>query len=443
MKVDVAIINGTIVTMDSNYTIVPKGFVLIRDKKIYSIGPMEEFPTNDYSEIIDVDNHLIMPGFINTHTHLPMVLLRGLGENLALHDWLTLIWKYEAKLTTEDFYLGTIIAGLESIRSGVTCVHDMYLDEFPIGKACEDLGLRAVLSYGMIDLFADNQIEKRESELNITKQLLKKWPAENDLITITIGPHAPFTNSPEILLESTKLARKYNVPIHIHIAETKKEKKDFEAKHGKTSVQYLEDLGFFEGVNVIAAHCVWVTDNDLAIFKKRNVKVAHNPASNMKIGSGIAPIPKMLEAGIPVGLGTDGAASNDNLSMLNDLRLVPYIQKGMHLDPTLISSKEVVSMATIDGARVLGMEDRIGSLEPNKLADMIVFDLNDVNITPSSNPYSLIVYSLKEYNLKHVLINGKFVYKDKKFIDPKKVKRDISSFKKLVDNLNKRVKRNG
>jgi len=442
MKTDIAIINGTIVTMDSDYTVLSKGFLLIRNNKIFNMGPMEKFPADDCSEIIDADNHLIMPGFVNTHTHLPMVLLRGLGENLALHDWLDLIWKYEAKLTTEDFYLGTIIAGLELIRSGVTCVHDMYLDEFPIGKGCEDLGLRAVLSYGMIDLFADNQKEKRKSELSITKRLLEKWPAENDLITITIGPHAPFTNSPEILLESNKMARKYNVPIHIHIAETKREKKDFEAKHGKTSVQYLEDLGFFEGVDVIAAHCVWITDDDLAIFKKRNIKVVHNPASNMKIGSGVAPIPKMLKAGITVGLGTDGAASNDNLSMLNDLRLVPFIQKGMHLDPTLISSREVVSMATINGAKVLGMEDRIGSLEAGKLADIIIFDLNDVNITPSSNPYSLIVYSLKEYNLRHVVINGKFIYKDKNFIDPEKIKGYISLFREIVENLNKRVQKN-
>jgi len=426
--------------MDTNSNIIENGFLLIKEKKIFALGSMREYPDGTYGEIVDAKNHLVMPGFVNTHTHLPMVILRGIAEDLVLHKWLDLIWKYEAKLGADDFYLGTIIACLESIRSGVTCVHDMYLDEFPIAKACIDTGMRAVLSYGMIDLFADNKVKKRESELKITKDLLNTYPKENELITISIAPHAPYTNTPEMLLASKDLAIKYNVPIHIHIAETKKELDDFKKEYEKSPVQYLEDLGFFEGVNIIAAHSIWLSDEDIEIFKKRGVRVTHNPASNMKLGSGVARISEMQKAGILVGLGTDGAASNNNLSMLSDMRLMAFLQKVTHLDPEVLTSYDVVRMATIDGAKILGLEDKIGSLEVGKYADIVIFDLNDVNITPASNYYSTIVYSLKEYNIDHVIINGKILYKNKSFIDPSKVKSYIESFQNLIRDLPQRLR---
>ncbi|MHA1975245.1 MAG: amidohydrolase [Candidatus Hodarchaeales archaeon] len=439
MDADIAIKNGTIITMDNNARIIENGFLLIKDKKILALGPMEEFPEGTYNEILNAGNHLVLPGFVNTHTHLPMVILRGIAEDLVLHKWLELIWKYEAKLGADDFYLGTIIACLESIRSGVTCVHDMYLDEFPIAKACIDTGMRAVLSYGMIDLFADDNAKKRESELAITKKLLNTYPKENELITISIAPHAPYTNTAEMLLASRDLAIEYNVPIHIHLAETKKEFDDFKKEHNKTPVQYLESLGFFDNVNVITAHSIWLSEEDIEILKNRGVRVTHNPASNMKLGSGIAKISEMQKAGILIGLGTDGAASNNNLSMLSDMRLMAFLQKVSHLDPEVLTSYDVVRMATIDGAKILGLGNKIGSLEEGKYADIVVYDLNDVNITPASNYYSTIVYSLKEYNIDHVILNGKILYKNKSFINPSKVESYIKSFQDFIRDLPKRL----
>jgi 5-methylthioadenosine/S-adenosylhomocysteine deaminase len=439
LDADIVIKNATILTMNADSQIHLKGYLLIKGQKIISVGDMVDFPKGDHKEVIDAKGKIILPGFVNTHTHLSMVLFRGLSEDTKLQDWLSHIWKYEGYLSKTDCYEGAYIACMESIRSGVTCIHDMYFYEDEIAKACQEAGIRAVLSYGIIDKFAEDVETRREEELKKTEDFIQKWHKKNDLISVSVAPHAPNTCTPKTLLKSRELAKKYDCPIHIHIAETKEEKKEIEKEHHKGVVKYLEDLGFLDDSHTIGAHCVWLDDEEIKIFKEKNIKVAHNPSSNMKLASGLARIPEMLEKDIIVGLGTDGAGSNNNLSILMEMRLAGLIQKGFHRNAELLPALKIVQMATIDGAKVLGLEEDIGSLEVGKSADICIFDLMDINVHPYTNIYSTVVYSLKEYNLEHVLINGKFVYKNKDFIDKQLIRNHMNRFKHSFKALQNRV----
>ena len=439
MEADIAITNAIVLTMKSNLQIFQRGYLLIKEGKIFSIGEMDDFPRGNYNEIIEAKGKIVLPGFVNTHTHLPMVLFRGLAEDMNLQEWLTLIWKYESHLSKTDCYEGAYIACMESIRSGVTCIHDMYFYEDEIAKACKEAGIRAVLSYGIIDKFAEDIQVKREEELKKTEEFIQKWHNKYDLISVSIGPHSPQTCTPDTLIQSKELAKNYGCPVHIHIAETEKEKEEIFSEYNKSIVKYLEDLGFFHDSHTIGAHCVWLEEEDISILKRRDVRVAHNPSSNMKLASGLAKIPELIKNNIPVGLGTDGAGSNNNLSILQEMRLAGLVQKGFHRNAELLPAHKIVQMATIDGAKVLGLENKIGSLEEGKAADICIFDLTDVNIHPYMDIYSTIVYSLREYNLTDVLINGQFVYKNKDYIKKDLLQDHLSRFRESFKQLHNKA----
>ncbi len=394
--VDISIKNGRILT--------PKGFVegslLIEDGIITSIGEKE-----GAEHVIDAKGNIVMPGLINAHTHLGMTLFRGYADDLPLKEWLTEhIWPIEAKLTEDDVYAGTLLGCLEMIKSGTTAFADMYIRMNGAAKAVEESGLRGVLSYGMIELGDE---ERGEKELKIGKEFVKKWNGtSNGRITAMYGPHAPNTCSSEFLMYVREHADEDKVGIHIHASETKAEVEQIKAQCGMSSVKLLDSLNFL-GPDVLAAHCIWLSPEDIQILKKKDVKIAHNPTSNMKLASGIAPVPELLEAGITVGLGTDGCASNNTLDMFYEMKMAALLNKVRKLDPTTIPAPKAVEMATVNGARSVGLDT--GVIAEGKKADIIIVDMNKPHLTPRHDLISHLVYCTKGSDVSTTIVDGKIL----------------------------------
>ncbi|MTI94291.1 MAG: amidohydrolase [Firmicutes bacterium] len=365
-------------------------------------APLE--PEHTYDRVLDCSRHLALAGFINTHGHAAMTLLRGVGSDLPLQEWLEQwMWPLEAKLTEDDVYWGTMLAILEMLKSGTTTFTDMYFFEDAVARAVEESGIRAVLSRGLVGLGPDTLKKFDESV-----EFARTWHgAANGRITTMLGPHAPYTNTPESLGQVIAAARDLKLPLQIHLCETRKEVEDSLADYGKTPVEYVHDLGLFE-VPVLAAHCVHVSERDIQLLADYDVRVAHNPGSNLKLGSGIAPLPALLAKGITVGLGTDGAASNNNLDMLRELRLAALLHKGTAEDPTLISADTALAMATEHGARALFL-DSLGKLEPGMKADMTLIDMDRPHLVPDSDPVAAVVYAAQASDVDLVMVDGKIL----------------------------------
>jgi len=348
-----------------------------------------------------------LPGLINGHTHLAMVLLRGVADDMALMPWLeTKIWPIEKNLRAEDCYVGALLGCLEIIKSGTTCFADQYFFMENVARAVEEAGMRASLSYGIIEL---GDSKRRESELRAGEKLVKgcNGTAKGRISTM-FGPHAAYTCSPECLIKVKELAKKYKVGIHTHISETQDEVKQITEKYGKRPVEHLDAIGFL-GPEVLAAHCVWLTEKEIKILCDHGVKPVHNPVSNMKIACGIAPVPEMLAAGIPVALGTDGAASNNALDMFNEMKFAALLNKVGKLNPTVMPAQAVLEMATINGAIALGLEKEIGSLEAGKKADIVLVDLKKPHLTPLHNVVSHLVYSAVGGDVDTTIVDGKIL----------------------------------
>ena len=362
------------------------------------------------ARIIDGENTFVMPGLVNTHTHAAMSLLRSYADDMELQTWLEdKIWPAEANLKAEHVYWGSMLAYLEMIKSGTTTFADMYFFMEEVAEAALKMGIRGVLSRGLIQ-FTDPEGKNIQENLDLIKKYHKKG---DGTLTCLFGPHAPYTTNKEYLEKIMKLADENKVGIHIHISETKQEVEDIIKEYGKSPVEYLEEIGLFER-HVVAAHCVHVSEKDMDILKKYNVGVCHNPGSNLKLASGIAPIPVMLEKGLNVGIGTDGASSNNNLNMFEEMHLTALIHKGYNNDPLLLNGEEVLKMATIGGARVLGLEKEIGSLEVGKKADIIIIDLEKPHFYPRADLISNMVYSAQGSDVKTVLINGQILMENYK-----------------------------
>lgn len=396
---DILIKNGHILTQ--------KGFVeeslSIEDGIITSIGG------KDVAEhVIDAKGNIVMPGLVNAHTHLGMTLFRGYADDLPLKEWLTEhIWPVEAKLTEDDAYAGTLLGCLEMIKSGTTSFADMYIRMDGAAKAVEMSGLRGALSYGMIELGDE---ERGENELKIGRVFVKNWNgASNGRITAMYGPHAPNTCSPEFLAHVREQADKDGVGIHIHVSETKAEVEQIKAKYGKSPVKLLNDVDFL-GPGVLAAHCIWLSPEDIQILKENDVKIVHNPTSNMKLASGVAPIPELLEAGITVGLGTDGCASNNTLDMFHEMKMAALLHKVHKLDPTAIPAHKALEMATVDGARSVGLDT--GIVAEGKKADIIIVDMNKPHLTPRHDLISHLVYCAKGSDVSTTIVDGKILMED-------------------------------
>ena len=385
------------------------GSVLIENDRIVDIG---ENITVSADKVIDGDGNFLMPGLVNTHNHIAMNLFRGLADDMELDTWLNdNIWPMEANLNSNYCYIGSLLAIVEMIKTGTTTFNDMYFYMSSVARAVEKSGIRGVLAYGMID-FGDE--EKRENEFKENIDLIKNFHNTADgRITCKFGPHSPYTCSKELLERTREEADKYNVGIHIHMNETQKEIQDVKEATGKRPFEYLNDLGVLKS-DVIAAHCVWLSDNEIKIIKENNVNVSHNPCSNMKLASGISPVSKLLENNINVAIGTDGSSSNNNLDIFEEMKFTSLLQKVNTLNPKVLPSDEVFKMATINGAKALGLKD-IGTIEKGKKADLIIIDKKSITMTPNSNkPSSNIVYSANGYDVLTTICNGKILMEDKK-----------------------------
>ena len=385
--------------------------VLIKDDLISEIA--DEIDESNADKIIDASGKILLPGFVNTHTHLSMTLFRGLADDLSLDSWLNdHIWPMEANLNGDYCYIGALLGAVELIKSGTTTFSDMYFYMEDVARAVDEAGIRAVLSYGMID-FGD--AEKREAEIKENLQLFENCNGMADgRIKVFFGPHSPYTASEELLIKVRELADKYNMGIHIHVSETQKEIDDVSQEKGLRPFEYLDKIGFL-GPDVVAAHCVWLSDEEIEIIKKHGVKVSHNPCSNMKLASGISPVSKLIENDICVSIGTDGASSNNNLDLIEELKTASLLQKVSTLDPNVVNSHEAIAMGTIKGAEALGLSDEIGSIEVGKKADIILIDTNSANMVPDSSTLtSNIIYSANGSNVDTTICNGKILMENKK-----------------------------
>ena len=416
---DLLITNATVVTMDPAHRIIENGIVATRGDAIAYVGSkIRQVGSKGYTakQTIDAHGALVLPGFINGHTHVPMTLFRGLHDDVTLDDWLRkYIFPAEAKNVTEDFVRwGTRLAAAEQIRSGVTTFADMYYFEDAIAEETKAAGMRGVLGETFIDFPAPDN-KTNAAMLEYTEKFLKRWQGDA-LIHAAPAPHSIYTCSAKTLQDSAALARKYHAPILIHVAEMKKELDDSLAQNHATPVQYLEKLGIL-GPDVVAAHCIYVTKTDEAILAGHQVGCVHNPSSNMMLASGTAPIVEERAAGIAVGLGTDGpAGSNNDLDLMEEMDLAAKLQKITQMDPRALNAKGVVEMATIEGARALHLDKEIGSLENGKKADFILISLNEPNAVPIYDIYAQLAYSLKASDVETVVIGGKIVMRDRKLL---------------------------
>ena len=385
--------------------------LLIKNDLIAEIS--DEIDETNVDKIIDASEKILLPGLVNTHTHLSMTLFRGLADDLSLDSWLNdHIWPMEANLNGDYCYIGALLGAVELIKSGTTTFSDMYFYMEDVARAIDEAGIRAVLSYGMID-FGD--AEKREAEIRENLSLFENCNGMADgRIKVFLGPHSPYTASEELLIKVRQLADEYNMGIHIHVSETQKEINDISEEKGLRPFEYLEKIGFL-GPDVVAAHCVWLSDDEIEIIKKHGVKVSHNPCSNMKLASGISPVSKLIENDICVSIGTDGASSNNNLDLIEELKTASLLQKVSTLDPNVLNSHEAIAMGTIKGAEALGLSDEIGSIEVGKKADIILVDTNSANMVPDSSTLtSNMIYSANGSNVDTTICNGKILMENKK-----------------------------
>ena len=407
---DLLITGGTVVTMDPSHSVLSDGAVAVRRSVILAVGPREELEAR-YSPArrIDARGRIVLPGFINTHTHAAMNLLRGLANDVTLEDWLTNhIFPAEARNVTEDFCVwGTRLAALEMIEGGTTTFADMYYFEDAVARETKAAGLRGVLGESVLDFPVPDSRSVDQSLAQIEK-FLQHWKGD-PLIRPAVAPHSPYTCSADTLKRAAALARRFQAPLLIHVAETRHERDESLEKKKLSPVAWLDSLGFL-GPDVLAAHCVWVDDADIRVLVARGVGCAHNPSSNMMLASGVAPVPDMLAAGLRLGLGTDGVAgSNNNLDMMQEMDLAAKLQKVSRLDPRALTAWQVLEMATIGGARALHMEDQIGSLEPGKQADIILLRTDTPHSVPSYDVAGAIVYSMKASDVETVIVAGRLV----------------------------------
>jgi 5-methylthioadenosine/S-adenosylhomocysteine deaminase len=415
--VDLLIVGGAVVTMNRDRRVFENGFVAIRGGRIVDVGDATELKAKGYRQkrMIDARGKVILPGLVNTHTHIPMTLFRGIADDLDLQDWLTkYIFPAEAKNVTRDFVAAGARLGLaEMIRGGTTTYADMYYFEDAIAEETRKAGLRGVLGETVIDFPAPDN-KTWDAALSFTESFVKRWKGD-PLVTPAIAPHAPYTVSEDHLKVVKAFAEKHDVPILTHLAEAPTETKAIAEKHNTRPTLFLEKIGFLSG-RLLAAHVIHVNDQEMEILKRREVGVAHCPQSNMKLSSGAAPIPRMLELSLRVGLGTDGAASNHDLSMWEEMDTAAKLHKLVTMTPTVVTADQALEMATIGGARALHLEKEIGSLEAGKRADLIVVDLGATHLTPMYNLRSHLVYAAKASDVTDTIVNGRVLMRNRRLM---------------------------
>jgi len=408
MKYDLVIHNGTIVTVNDSFEIIPNGLLCVKAGKLQHVEALagnQSLPAAD--ETIDAGGGLVMPGLVNTHTHLPMTLFRGLADDLPLDIWLNehIFPAESAHITPESVRWGTLLACAEMLLSGTTTCCDGYFYENTVTEAVRTSGMRAVLAQGVIDFPAPGVPDPKEN-MKIPAAFIAKWQNPSSLITPSVFCHSAYTCSTETLKKAKALCVESGLRFQIHAAETQNEWQQIQDQHQSTPIQYLDQLGILDE-NTLLIHCVWINDKDIEIIAARSASVSHNPESNAKLAAGIAPVPKLLKAGITVGLGTDGCASNNNLDLFHEMDMVAKLHKATTFDPTTMDARSVVEMATIGGARAIGLGRHIGSLEVGKRADVIIIDTRTPHLTPMYHPESHIVYAAKSSDVRDVVVDGR------------------------------------
>ncbi|HDD55987.1 MAG TPA: amidohydrolase [Chloroflexi bacterium] len=420
-KVDKLLINAHVICMDENFRQFEKGAVAVAGDQIAAVGSQDEL-LKEYQpeELVDCQGKILMPGLVNAHTHVPMNLLRGLGDDLRLDVWLLgYIMPVEREYVDPEFVrLGTSLACAELIRSGVTSFADMYYFEDQVAEVVAEAGLRAVCCQTILK-FPSPDADSYEESLKASEEMILKWK-DHPLITPAVAPHAPYTSTVDILDSATALALKYDVPLHIHIAETAQEVQDSLDQHDMPVVPYVEQFDVFKA-KVIAAHCVHTDEREIHTLQRYGVGVAHNPTSNLKLSSGIAPISSMLEHGLNVGIGTDGVSSNNDLDMFEELRLAALLAKGSSGDPTVVPARTAINMATHMGAKSIYLADQVGSLEVGKQADLILVDINTLHNTPhfrndEDSIYAQLVYAAKSTDVTDLMVNGRWLMRSRELL---------------------------
>src|SRR5919202_2088690 len=415
-RVDLIVSGGTVVTMDKNRRVIEDGAVAVERGRIVAVGKRSEVARKYAArEVIDARGRVVLPGLINGHTHVPMTLFRGIADDLDLNEWLTkYIFPAEAKNVNEEFVrAGTQLGLAEMIRGGTTTYCDMYYFEDAVADETQRAGVRGLLGETVIDFpVPDNKT--LPDAMRYTERYVARWKGSR-LITAAVAPHAPYTVSEAHLREVKAFADRTGAPIVTHVAETRKEVEDITRDHGARPVEYLARIGFL-GPRDIFAHTVHLTDGEINLLKQNGVGSVHNPQSNMKLGSGVAPVPQMLRAGIAVGLGTDGAASNNDLDMWEEMDTAAKLHKVATFDPKVLSAEKALAMATVEGARALHMNSEIGSLAVGKRADIVGVDLDSLHQTPRYNIYPHLVYATKASRVSTVVFEGRVVMRDRRLL---------------------------
>lgn len=424
--------NARIIPMNDRMDIIPNGYIRIANGKIADIGPMKEItPETASLPATDLQGFWVMPGFINTHTHVPMTMLRGYADDLPLHEWLTEhIFPAEARMVTpRNVRVASRLAFVEMIKSGTTCFNDMYFYEDIIAEEARQAGVRGVLNESVID-FPTASFRSVDEGLALSENLIRRWEGD-PLIHPSVTVHAPYTCSEETLLKAKRLADKYTTLLQIHLAETRKEVEDITARTGRAPAEYLYSIGLLDR-NVIAAHCVWLNEHEVELMARSGTSVGHCPKSNLKLASGIADTDTYLKAGITVGIGTDGTASNNTLDMVEEMRFAALLPKVVHYNPEAVDARTALRMATIGGARALGLGNVTGSLETGKSADLLVINGKASNLMPVYDPYSAIVYAMNSKNIRSSMVAGEWIMRDRivLHIDKEKVLEEIEEIVK-------------
>ncbi len=417
-NVDILLINGWLVAMDDQMNVYPDGAVAIKNDLIEAVGPSAEIEAAyQATTVIDCRDCIISPGLINAHTHAPMTLLRGLADDLRLDVWLYgYMMPVEREFVDHHFcYTGTLLACAEMIRSGITTFCDMYYNEAEIARATAEAGMRAILAQTILK-FPSPDATNYDESLDYCRQFIEEWLG-HPLIIPAVGPHAPYTATPDMLKSCVALATEFDVPLHIHVGETALEQENSRNQHNMTVVPWLDQYNLFQA-KVIAAHCVHLGDTEMQTLRHYHTGIAHCPSSNLKLASGVARVQKMVNLGLHVGIGTDGPASNNDLDMFEETRLVAFLQKGIFNDPTLLPAKTAWTLATIEGARALHIDHLTGSLEAGKRADIAVISINATHQLPrfSHNPeavYAQLVYATKATDVRDVIVDGKLLMRDR------------------------------
>jgi 5-methylthioadenosine/S-adenosylhomocysteine deaminase len=424
---DILVLGGIVVTMDERRSILPDGALAIRGNAIIALGPRAPIAAAYHAAtVVDATGCLVMPGLIDAHTHIPMTLFRGLADDLPLHTWLEQhVWPAEHRfINSESVRWASRLGVAELLRSGVTTLCDMYFYENEVAAAVDELGMRGVLAHAHFDVTsaANNNCERSLAD---AEQFIARW-RDHSRIVPALGPHAPYTVGPELYRRLHALAERLDTLVVTHLAETQEEDRDIRRLYGRSPIRHLANLGLVDA-RLVAAHCVWLDREEIDLLAAARTGVVHNPRSNLKLASGIAPVPDMLRAGVLVGLGTDGAASNNALDLLAEIQMAALLHKGVRLDPLAVPAAAALEMATIGGARALKLDHLVGSLEPGKRADVVIIDLDEDNLVPLYDPMSHLAYAVEAADVRTVVVDGRILFRDGVLItaDEREIRRQV------------------